>query len=641
MYGYQRFLEDAAEATADFARKARIKVEIPPAQFCIDGTVAAKGPCNLGSRLFARFMCCCNAWRRSPNVYPEAKKRAAPPRGWKTAPFILGSEIGERLGSTTITYNLMVYLMTQLKFPLVKAVYISTASFGASNLAPLLGEFLSDAYLGRFTAVAAGSIFYLGGLVLLTMLVMTSNLRPSNCNGEDQCHQSTSLQMAVLFLSLTLQTAGSACIRPCAAPFGADQFDETNSAHQSQIHNFFNWYKACMATTMVVAVTVIVWIQTDFEWGWGSLVLCIIMGLALMALLFLSSWYRSVAAIGSPLTGLMRVLVAAIRKRKLSLPPDPDFLYQVKTYGINNDLLGHTEKMRWLDKAAILEDYKDDAMSQSVCDPWSLCAVHQVEELKKILAMTPIWLCASVSSIVYIQVFTVMTKQTLTMDMSVGDHMHFPAASMGVFSILTFFLFVPLYDAYLIGLLRKLTGNLRGLTSLQRIGTGIFIGILTMSVSSILENRRRALIIYHTGDNQQLSGFCLVPQFVLAGLGESFMVPGLLEFFYDETPSRLQSMHKTFVWAALGMGGFLSATLVSILQAITKTAAGEANVWLHDDINRGRVDYFYCTLAVIGILVFTFYIFVASAYTYSVKSDLQSEHIKFYKSGTDTIDDSL
>lgn len=156
-----------------------------------------------------------------------------------------GSEFGEKLGSTTMTYNLVVYLTSRMHLPLAEALCVSTAAFSASSLAPLFGEFLADAYLGRFTAVAAGSVFYLGGLVLFNILAMASKLQPGTCHGESnwdgQCHQATWLQMGVLFLSLTLQTMGSGGLRPCAALCGADQcHDSSNSVHQSQIQNFFN-----------------------------------------------------------------------------------------------------------------------------------------------------------------------------------------------------------------------------------------------------------------------------------------------------------------------------------------------------------------------------------------------------------------
>lgn len=55
-----------------------------------------------------------------------------------------------------------------------------------------------------------------------------------------------------------------------------------------------------------------------------------------------------------------------------------------------------THASRWLDKAAVLESWEEEAVDR--------CTVQQVEELKKILRMAPVWLCASVSAIVYIQV---------------------------------------------------------------------------------------------------------------------------------------------------------------------------------------------------------------------------------------------
>lgn len=127
----------------------------------------------------------------------------------------------------------------------------------------------------------------------------------------------------------------------------------------------------------------------------------------------------------------------------------------------------------------------------------------------------------------------------------------------------------------------------------------------------------------------------------MAGLGESFVVPGLLEFFSDETPTRLQGVRKSFVRAALGMGGVLSAMLVAIIQGITKTRTGEAIAWLHDDINRGRIDHFYCALAIITILVFTIYVFAASAYTYTVKTDLEPGRANLDRTASNTIKDSL
>lgn len=79
----------------------------------------------------------------------------------------------------------------------------------------------------------------------------------------------------------------------------------------------------------------------------------------------------------------------------------------------------------------------------------------------------------------------------------------------------------------LLSLCRKWTEPKKGSTSLQRIGIGIFLGILTMAVGATLESKRKDVArksnmlfendaMFH--NPLPISAFCLVPQFVLAGI---------------------------------------------------------------------------------------------------------------------------
>ncbi|MFS8018471.1 putative proton-dependent oligopeptide transporter family [Helianthus anomalus] len=49
----------------------------------------------------------------------------------------------------------------------------------------------------------------------------------------------------------------------------ADQFDETDEKQKASTWKFFNWYYFCIGVSMLVAVTVIVYIQDYIGWGWG------------------------------------------------------------------------------------------------------------------------------------------------------------------------------------------------------------------------------------------------------------------------------------------------------------------------------------------------------------------------------------
>nr|POE86752.1 protein nrt1/ ptr family 5.4 [Quercus suber] len=97
---------------------------------------------------------------------------------------------------------------------------------------------------------------------------------------------------------------------------------------------------------------------------------------------------NKVPLIGSPLT-----TVAAARKWRVDKKRDSGGDYredglltpgQPKTW-----TLIHTNQLRCLDKAMIFD--KHDAI-RKVRDPWRLCSLNQVEEVKLVLRLFPIWL---------------------------------------------------------------------------------------------------------------------------------------------------------------------------------------------------------------------------------------------------------
>lgn len=58
----------------------------------------------------------------------------------------------------------------------------------------------------------------------------------------------------------------------------------------------------------------------------------------------------------------------------------------------------------------------------------------------------------------------------------------------------------------------RYTGHQRGITSLQRMGVGLFISILAMTVAALTEKRRR-----DDANPSAMSVFWLFPQFFLLG----------------------------------------------------------------------------------------------------------------------------
>ncbi|KAI3991433.1 hypothetical protein MKX01_006732, partial [Papaver californicum] len=121
-----------------------------------------------------------------------------------------------------------------------------------------------------------------------------------------------------------------------------------------------------------------------------------------------------------------------------------------------------------------------------------------------------------------------------------------PAASLLSFIPLTVIFFIPIYDRLFVPLVRLVTKNQNGISTLQRIGCGIFISTMSMVLAALIEKKRLETafdfgLIDKPNETVPISLWWLVPQYLLFGLAEVFAMVGLQEFFYDQVPDQLRS----------------------------------------------------------------------------------------------------
>ncbi|KAH7514591.1 hypothetical protein FEM48_Zijuj11G0105700 [Ziziphus jujuba var. spinosa] len=189
---------------------------------------------------------------------------------------------------------------------------------------------------------------------------------------------------------------------------------------------------------------------------------------------------------GSPITRIFQVMVASFRKFRVQLPNDKSLLYEIsdeESAVKGSRKLDHTEQLSFLDKAAV--ETKPDRIKGTV-NPWRLCTVTQVEELKSIIRLLPIWATGIIFSAVYSQMGTLFVLQGNTMDLHITQSFQIPSASLSLFDTLSVIFWVPIYDRVIVPLARKLTGHKNGFTQLQRIAIGLAISILAMLCSGTL-----------------------------------------------------------------------------------------------------------------------------------------------------------
>lgn len=69
-----------------------------------------------------------------------------------------GNETFEKLGAIGTLSNLQVYLTTVFNMKRISATSLINIFNGTTNLATLVGAYLSDTYLGRYKTLGYGSI---------------------------------------------------------------------------------------------------------------------------------------------------------------------------------------------------------------------------------------------------------------------------------------------------------------------------------------------------------------------------------------------------------------------------------------------------------------------------------------------------
>lgn len=533
---------------------------------------------------------------------------------WKACPFILGNECCERLAYYGMSTNLVNYLADRLNQGNVRASTNVSNWSGTCYATPLLGAFLADAYLGRYWTIAGFSIIYFFGMTLLTLSASVKGLEPV-CN-DTGCHP-TSTQTAVTFVALYLIALGTGGIKPCVSSFGADQFDETDVSEKKKKSSFFNWFYLSINIGALFASSILVWIQMNVGWGWGFGVPAVAMAIAVCFFFSGSSLYRIQKPAGSPFVRLAQVMIASLRKFNVKVPNDKSLLYETsdsESQIVGSRKLEHTDKFRFLDKAAVETESDRNKASNN---PWRLCTVTQVEELKSIIRVLPVWASGIIFAAVYSQMSTMFVLQGNTMDQHIGPNFKIPSASLSLFDTLSVIFWAPVYERVIIPFARKYTRHERGFTQLQRMGIGLVISMFSMMAAAALEVYRLNYVRknnLYDAETIPMSIFWQVPQYFLIGCAEVFTFIGQLEFFYDQAPDAMRSLCSALSLTTIALGNYLSTVLVTVVAKVT-TKNGQPG-WIADNLNKGHLDYFFGLLAVLSLLNLVVYVFIAKWYTY-------------------------
>lgn len=533
--------------------------------------------------------------------------------GMRAAVFVLGLQAFEIMAIAAVGNNLITYVINEMHFPLSKAANIVTNFIGTIFLLSLFGGYLSDSYLGSFWTMLIFGFVELSGFILLSVQAHLPQLKPPKCNmlsvtGE-LCQEAKGIKALIFFVALYLVALGSGCVKPNMIAHGADQFEPMQS---KQLSTYFNAAYFAFSVGELIALTVLVWVQTHSGMDVGFGISAAVMAMGLFSLVSGSLLYKNKRPRGSIFTPIAQVFVAAVVKRKQACPTDVKMLHgsnQNNQSSSASDNLLHTNRFGFLDKACIqIQDGSGDSNAS-----WRLCTVTQVEQVKILISVLPIFACTIVFNTILAQLQTFSVQQGSQMNTHLTHSFSIPPASLQAIPYLMLLFVVPLYDKLFVPLARRLTGHEAGITPLQRIGSGLFIATLSMVSAALTERKRRETAVLR---QETLALFRLIPQFLIFGLSEMLTAVGLIEFFYKQSLKGMQAFLTAVTYCSYSFGFYLSSVLVSLINKIT--CSSSKGGWLSDnDLNKDRLDLFYWLLAGLSFINFLNYLFWADWYSYN------------------------
>ncbi|KAK4844375.1 hypothetical protein QYF36_019430 [Acer negundo] len=549
---------------------------------------------------------------------PPPDTCARKPGGWRAVKYILGNESFEKLASMSLVGNLTVYLQSKYHIGGVFVVNIVSIWSGSSNIASLAGAFISDTYFGRFRTLLYGSIASLLGMGTMTLTAGIPQLRPPTCTVPTDCPQPKAGQFACLFAGLGLLAIGAGGIRPCNIGFGADQFDTKTAKGRAQLQSFFNWWYFSFTVSLVIALTIVVYIQTNVSWVLGFAIPTACFVVSITVFLVGCHTYILVKPQGSVFSDMARVITAALRKRRLGVGPesqfyDPPLITSDQSH--EKTKLKRTNRFKFFDKAAIITDPSElHSQENKPKNGWRLCSVQQVEELKCFIAIFPVWVSGVLCFIPMDQHNTFGVLQALQMDRSIGSNFKIPPAWLNLVTMTSLSIWIFIYEGIYIPLSRKLTKKEKRLSMQQRIKIGMIMSILCMIVSGVVEKFRRNSALKHNNGSfvSPISVMFLSPQLVFSGLTEAFASVSIMEFFTMRMPESMRTVAGAIFFLSLSITSYTSALIVNIIHAATKN---NERPWLGGhDLNKNRLEYYYFTIAALGTVNLLYFIFYASKY---------------------------
>ncbi|XP_047961748.1 protein NRT1/ PTR FAMILY 5.11-like [Salvia hispanica] len=446
------------------------------------------------------------------------------------------------------------------QYDLLKAAMVVNLQEGTESVSVILFVYLADVHTGRFNMVAFATAFCIAGLLL--------NFA-STRNDDDK-----EVNLGLFYLGLGLLTFAQAALSVTLRVFLYDQLrpKDADQREDRRKRRTKFWWKL---VSFVAAIFSLFGPLNALEFGILAVVLAAVTGVCFLVFLLGSNYYHHEQKIENQFKDVGIVLARAYRNRNAEYPQGS---FNIETQ-IPPCLWGFRwEITRWLDKAAIAHG--------------GGCSDAQVEKVKRLIKMLPMWSCFLTLSLVAASGSTFFFEEASVIEdggVIDNDNKILFLANVVRFtdlvgSVISNYIMTKLRD--------KMKFNQQRM-ELVKIGMGMLCCVSCCIVAWGLASLRR---------NYYINVFWLTPQFILLGLMQGLSEDGLESFYESQASKSLLSYGPPFGELVMGIGKFMSIPCVLIFSMTSIR-------WFQKDIDASRLDKYYIFLAVLSFLNFVLYCF--------------------------------
>ncbi|GLD97168.1 hypothetical protein PINS_up005851 [Pythium insidiosum] len=542
--------------------------------------------------------------------------------------FILVTEFCERLAYYGLTGSLPIFFRKNLGINSVLATELNSAFTSLSYLTPLIGAYVADRHLGRFSTIVGFSLLYLAGLALCVVASVPSV-------------SSLPLFMLGLFGGVAFGAGG---IKPNVVVLGADQFNIDIPAQRAEKDSFFNWFYWAINIGATFSYGVLTNIAVNgipplITQAYGFFASFFIPSAVFVVAFFVfycgKDRYRRVPPKGSALSTFFAVLFEAgrhSRRGKLVLSGGfafiPGIVLTTVSYFVTDPVwhmifaLSGSGAVFYGTFVLIFSGNSTHWLRKATRPSGGSFTTSQVNDVSQVMRLMPYLSIIIIFWAVYGQQGSNFVLQGCQMDLRFGSAQSsdgqptlISSAMLSVLDSSVILIFIPIFDKLVYPFMAACGVQP---TLLRKIGAGLVFSLLSMIVAGWLEReRKRSTLISGIPSNCGTAGEVLpmssisvwwqTPQYLLIGISEILTSISSYDLFYSEVPESMRSVCQALNLLTTTLGYIVAGGLNSVF-----------SFWITSDLNDGKLEYIFYVMAILVLINIVAFIYVSQSFEYHV-----------------------